>query len=66
MIANVPLIQHRKCRIDCPKVDTDETTWLPERGFIHGTIPLFIGEIYNFTWNYIHVLEIYKYGLQTS
>jgi hypothetical protein len=62
MIAIVPSIQHRKWRIDTPKVDTDEAMWSQKKRFMYDTVPLFIWEKYNFTWNYIHVLKIYKYG----
>jgi hypothetical protein len=42
----------------CSKISRDK--------FMHGTIPLFIGERYNFVWNYKYAHEVYTHDSQMS
>jgi hypothetical protein len=46
------------------KAELDEALGYLQREFMHGTVPLFIGERYNFVQNYKYAHKVYIYDLQ--
>jgi hypothetical protein len=65
-ITNIPLALHKNWLKGTFEYWAQRSSELSKDKIMHGTVPLFIEERYNFVWNYKYAYKAYIHALQTS